>query len=85
MYSCTDYILRGDKMKKIIKIFIDEKEEHNPTEKDVVALQNILRGDITQISESIDLCKNCESDKAGKEYCESCKANEFNLFAIKQE
>ena len=45
-------------MKKIIKIFIDEKEEHNPTKKDVIALQNILRGDITQISESVDLCKN---------------------------
>ncbi len=72
-------------MKKIIKIFIDEKEEHNPTKKDVVALQNILRGDITQISESVELCKNCESDKAGKEYCESCKKNDFNLFAIKED
>lgn len=72
-------------MKKIIKIFIDEKEDHNPTKKDVIALQNILRGDITQISESVDLCKNCESCNAGDDYCNDCKSNEKYLFAIKQD
>ena len=72
-------------MKKIIKIFIDEKEDYNPTKKDVIALQNILRGDITQISESVNLCENCESRCAGEDYCNDCKSNENYLFAIKQD
>ena len=72
-------------MQKIIKIVIDVKEECNLTKKDVIDLQNIFKGGITQIGYSKNFCKNCESDKAGKEYCESCKANEFNLFAIKEE
>ena len=72
-------------MKKIYKIFIDQKEEHNLTKKDVIALQNIFRGDITQIGLSKDLCKNCESSNAGEDYCNDCKSQDKNLFAMKHD
>ena len=74
-------------MKRVIKIFIDVKDEdsvQNLKKEDVVKLQNIFEGDITQIVYSKNLCENCESRAAGVEYCEDCKSNEYNLFAIKE-
>ena len=75
-------------MKKIIKILIDVKDDdsvHNLTNSDVVKLQNVFKGDITQIVYTKELCPNCESRCAGAEYCEGCKSNEYNLFAIKED
>ena len=72
-------------MKRIIKIFIDVKEEYNLTKKDIVNLQNIFKGDITQIAASEKLCENCVSRCAGEDYCNDCKSNENYLFAIKQD
>ena len=75
-------------MKKIIKIVIETKNDesvHNLTKSDVVTLQNIFEGDITQIGYTKELCSNCESRDAGKEYCEDCKKNDLYLFAIKQD
>ena len=71
-------------MQKIYKIVIDTKEDHNFTKKDVIELQNILKGNITQIGVTKELCKNFESHAAGIEYCNSCKANNYNLFAISE-
>ena len=51
-------------MKKIIKILIDVKDNnsvHNLTKGDIVKLQNIFEGDITQIVYAKNLCENCES------------------------
>ena len=75
-------------MKKIIKILIDVKNDdsvHNLTKADVVKLQDIFEGDITQIVYSKNLCENCESRCAGEDYCNDCKSNENYLFAIKQD
>lgn len=75
-------------MKKIIKIVIETKDDesvHNLTKSDVVKLQNIFEGNITQIGYTKELCNNCESCNAGKEYCEDCKKNDFYLFAIKED
>ena len=75
-------------MKKIIKILIDVKDDdsvHNLTKADVVKLQNIFEGDITQIVYSKNLCENCESRAAGVDYCNGCKSNDNNLFAIKED
>ena len=75
-------------MKKIIKILIDVKDDnsvHNLTKGDIVKLQNIFEGDITQSVYAKNLCENCESRGAGVEYCNDCKSNENNLFAIKED
>lgn len=75
-------------MKRVIKIFIDVKDEdsvQNLKKEDVVKLQNIFKGDITQIAYSDNLCLNCESRAAGEDYCNDCKSNENYLFAIKQD
>lgn len=73
-------------MKKIIKIQIDVKNDtHNITKADVVKLQDIFKGNISQIIYTQNLCENCESKNAGADYCADCKNNNFNLFAIKEE
>ena len=75
-------------MKKIIKIVIEEENDNklsNITKADEVTLQNIFKGNITQIAYTKDYCENCESRVAGADYCAGCKDNGYNMFAIKQD
>ncbi len=72
-------------MKRVIKFDLNTQHELKLTKKDIIALQNIFKGDITQITCSNNLCNNCESRNAGKEYCDGCKKDDFNMFAISQD